>query len=140
MYKVLLVITFVFFGGQILADENSAESENRILKSDSGVDLCFLPVGTVIGARMHVIIGFVPPSTVAYNFPGLWTTNLTVSDTVGPIVLILRSSIEMVWSLRIDAAANVVGVHLISDTLPHIEGLPENILLTARYDLDGTDT
>lgn len=117
-----------------------AESESRMLKSDNGVELCFLPVETVIGAQVHVITDFVPPSTVAYDFSGLRTTSLTVFDTGEPIVLILRSAIEMVWELNIDAAANVIGVHLISDTLPYIMGLPENIPLTARYDIDDTGT
>ncbi|MCK4713382.1 MAG: hypothetical protein KAT26_10935 [Marinosulfonomonas sp.] len=111
-----------------------------MLKSDNGVELCFLPVETVIGAQVHVITDFVPPSTVAYDFSGLRTTSLTVFDTGEPIVLILRSAIEMVWELNIDAAANVIGVHLISDTLPYIMGLPENIPLTARYDIDDTGT
>ena len=140
---ILISLTFVVWTSRFASAQSfspPAKSENRILKSDSGVELCFLPVANVIGAQVHVITDFVPPSTVAYDFPGLRTTSLTVSDTGEPIVLILRSAIEMVWELNIDAAANVVGVHLISDTLPYIVGLPDNIPLTARYDIDDTDT
>ena len=114
------------------------ERDNKILKSDSGIDLCFLPTETVVGAQIHIINDYVARGTPVKGFSGPRTSRITVSDTGEPIVLILRSSIKMVWDLDIAPDANVVGVHLITDILPQIEGLSSHIPLTARYTVEET--
>jgi len=113
-----------------------SETETRIQKTADGVDLCFLPVETIVGAEAHIVSegGTIRSATSVSN--GLKTTTLTVSNTGAPIVIILdtgASEGDFVWRFDIEAGADLVGVHLISDQLPTIEGLPANIPVTANY-------
>ena len=118
------------------------ETEARIQKTADGVDLCFLPVETIVGAGAHIVIEVDPPRSDTSVFNGIKATTLTVSNTGAPIVLLLEtghSNGDLVWRFDIEAGAELVGVHLISDQLPIIVGLHANIPVTATYNSQGAE-
>jgi len=122
------------------AVQSLSEIETIIQKSADGVDLCFLPVETVLGAQVHVVVESFPLRSSASVYNGLKSTTLTVSNSGEPVVIILNTrgrDDNWVWWFDVEANANVVGVHLISDELPRLEGIPSDIPVTARYRVEG---
>lgn len=115
-------------------------TEAVIQKTVDGVDLCFLPVETIIGAQVHIVAESYPLLSDRSIYNGLKATTLVVSNTAEPVVIILRTGNitgDWVWKFDIEPGANVVGVHLISTDLPRIEGIPPNIPITGRYSIEG---
>jgi len=123
-------------------EQQPSSTEIELLKAENGMDLCFLPVETVVGAQVHVIVERNPRSSTVPKFNGLKATTITISNTGSPIVLLIytrNSKGDLVWRFNVVPDANLVGVHLMSDRLPTLEGLPANIPVTVRYSVDQDD-
>ncbi len=101
--------------------------------------MCFLPVEAIVGADVYVIVetyGYIQ-SLVAARRPKI--TTLSVSNMGRPIVIIFKalgSEYGGILNLNIESDADIAGIHFISDTVPRVNGLPANILVTARYTTD----
>ena len=113
--------------------------EPELLKSEDGEDLCFLPVEAIVGADVYVIVetyGYIQ-SLAAARRPKI--TTLSVSNTGRPIVIIFKalgSEYGGILNFNIESDTDIAGIHFISDIVPRVNGLPANILVTARYTTD----
>lgn len=139
-----IIMTFLLWVSFSAAqtDQTSSWREIELQQSADGVDLCFLPVETIVGAQVHVVVESFPYSAGNAVYSGLKATTLTVSNTGAPIVIILKAThrdADWVWRFNIESGANLVGVHIISEELPRIEGIPSNVPVTGRTRVDGRD-
>ncbi|MBL1435351.1 MAG: hypothetical protein COB08_004030 [Rhodobacteraceae bacterium] len=146
--KLLAIVTTLglLVASPVMAQSDQALSghEVELLKSEGGVDLCFLPVETVYGAQVHIIDESYVNVSRSVELASPKTISVTVEDTGEPIVLFVRfmasARTERIWKFDIEADANVVGVHFLSrfsKILPRMEGLPEGMPITFQYHVNG---